>query len=228
MTSSSDSDEEDSAFAAFRDIVRASVASLPPIGDCVFSPARARVAQSTGGGGDDTELLAVASLSVRAGGAPGLLRSRGSVLARRLLDRVRHRPRHGYRHVSDKLFGIHAQALNLRARRTELLAANLANADTPNYKAGDVDFRSVLGAEGTRGDIALARTHTGHAATGGVGGFDDVTLKYRIPSQPSLDGNTVDEQMEKSEFASNAVRYMASLQSLEKRVAGLIRTLREE
>ncbi len=61
-----------------------------------------------------------------------------------------------------------------------------------------------------------------------MGGFADVTLKYRVPSQPSLDGNTVDEQVEKGEFASNAVRYMASLQFLERRVSGLIRALREE
>lgn len=130
--------------------------------------------------------------------------------------------------MSEKLFGIHAQALNLRAQRTELLAANLANADTPGYKSRDVDFRSVLGAQHAGGGVDLARTHAGHSAPGGVGGFDDVTLKYRIPQQPSLDGNTVDEQVEKSEFAANAVRYMASLQFLEKRVAGLIRTLREE
>lgn len=128
--------------------------------------------------------------------------------------------------MSDKLFGIHAQALNLRAQRTELLAANLANADTPGFKARDVDFRSVLGAQGA--GTGLARTHAAHVPRAGAGAFDDVTLKYRIPQQPSLDGNTVDEQVEKSEFAANAVRYMASLQFLEKRVAGLIRTLREE
>lgn len=130
--------------------------------------------------------------------------------------------------MSDKLFGIHAQALNLRAQRTALLAANLANADTPGYKARDVDFRSVLDEQAMSGSVRLVRTHDAHTATPGVSGFDDVTLKYRIPLQPSLDGNTVDEQVEKSEFAANAVRYMASLQFLEKRVAGLIRTLREE
>jgi flagellar basal-body rod protein FlgB len=63
---------------------------------------------------------------------------------------------------------------------------------------------------------------------GGVSGFENLTMKYRVPSQPSLDGNTVDEQIEKGEFASNSVRYMASLQFLEKRVQGLIKTLREE
>lgn len=130
--------------------------------------------------------------------------------------------------MSDKLFGIHAQALTLRAQRTSVLAANLANADTPNYKARDVDFRAALDAEARHGTVALARTDPGHAGARGVGGFADVTLKYRIPSQPSLDGNTVDEQVEKSEFASNSVRYMASLSFMEKRISGLIRALREE
>ena len=131
--------------------------------------------------------------------------------------------------VSDKVFGIHANALELRARRAELLANNLANADTPNFKARDLDFRSVLGAEGAAREVSMQRTASGHIASGqSVGGFDDVTLKYRVPTQPSLDGNTVDEQREKSEFAANAVRYMASLQFMEKKISGLIRTLREE
>jgi len=131
--------------------------------------------------------------------------------------------------VTDKIFGIHARALELRGQRTELLARNLANADTPNYKARDVDFRSLLESESARAPVSLARTAGGHLpASGTVGGFEDVTLKYRVPSQPSLDGNTVDEQLERGEFASNSVRYMASLQFLEKKVSGLIRTLREE
>ena len=132
--------------------------------------------------------------------------------------------------VTDKIFGIHARALELRGQRAELLARNLANADTPGYKARDVDFRTLLASEaGAGAPVNLARTAGRHLpAAGAVGGFEDVTLKYRVPSQPSLDGNTVDEQMERGEFASNSVRYMASLQFLEKKVSGLIRTLREE
>ncbi len=130
---------------------------------------------------------------------------------------------------SSKIFGVHASALELRARRAELLANNLANADTPNFKARDVDFRHVLNAQQGVGSVTLERTAPGHIGGGErIGGFEDVTLKYRVPSQPSLDGNTVDEQVEKGEFAANAVRYMASLQFLEKRISGLIRTLREE
>ena len=130
--------------------------------------------------------------------------------------------------MSDKLFGIHAQALNLRAERAGLLASNLANADTPNFKARDVDFKAVLGAQANASGMSMRTTDPRHQSSGGVGGFNDVTLKYRIPLQPSLDGNTVDEQIEKSEFSSNAVRYMASLKFLENRVSGVIRALREE
>ncbi|MFT5446365.1 MAG: flagellar basal-body rod protein FlgB [Gammaproteobacteria bacterium] len=130
--------------------------------------------------------------------------------------------------MSDKIFGIHAQALNLRAERAGLLAANLANADTPNFKARDVDFKSVLGAQAGANKVVMRTTDTNHQRPAGLGGFNDVMLKYRIPQQPSLDGNTVDEQVEKSEFSSNAVRYMASLKFLENRVSGIIRTLREE
>ena len=130
--------------------------------------------------------------------------------------------------MSDKIFGIHAQALNLRAQRASLLAANLANSDTPNYKARDIDFKTVLGAQAMASDMSMRTTDPQHQRRAGLGGFDDVTLKYRIPQQPSLDGNTVDEQVEKSEFSSNAVRYMASLKFLENRVSGIIRALKEE
>ncbi len=129
--------------------------------------------------------------------------------------------------MSEKLFGIHAQALALRARRAELLASNLANADTPNFKAKDIDFRAVLGEE-MNGSVGMQRTSSRHMPSAQGGGVDAMALKFRVPSQPSLDGNTVDEQIEKGEFATNAVRYMASLQFLEKRVQGLIRVLREE
>ena len=130
--------------------------------------------------------------------------------------------------MSEKIFGVHAQALNLRAQRAGLLAANLANADTPGFKARDVDFKSVLGAQNRAMGVSMTTTDPQHQRRGGIAGFDDVTLKYRVPLQPSLDGNTVDEQVEKGEFSSNAVRYMASLKFLENRVSGIVRALRGE
>lgn len=109
--------------------------------------------------------------------------------------------------TSSDLFGIHTQALALWQRRAEVLSANLANADTPNYQARDVDFRAALGAAGTQ-TLPLAATAAGHL--GNAAGSGDA-LKYRVPMQPSMDGNTVDAETEQAAFAENSVRYQASL-----------------
>jgi flagellar basal-body rod protein FlgB len=105
-------------------------------------------------------------------------------------------------------------ALNLRSKRQEVLAANLANADTPNYKARDMDFasalRSAMGASG--GSLALARTASGHIPGGSIGGASDAGLKFRAALQPSLDGNTVDPDVERAHFAENTVHYQFLLE----------------
>jgi len=128
----------------------------------------------------------------------------------------------------DTALGIHPQALTLRARRAEVLAANLANSDTPGYRARDLDFRAALG--GTRADqethsIRLAASHAGHLQADGaalLGG----ELLYRIPTQPSIDGNTVDPQIEYAAFAENALRYQASLTFLGGRIKTLLTAIR--
>lgn len=100
-------------------------------------------------------------------------------------------------------------ALDLRARRQEVLASNLANADTPNYKARDLDFASALRAAirgGSGGSLTLARTQSGHLDGAGRGGAA-AALKYRATVQPSLDGNTVDMDVERAHFADNAIHY---------------------
>ena len=130
--------------------------------------------------------------------------------------------------MTDKLFGIHAQAIALRARRAELIASNLANSDTPQYKAKDIDFKAALSDAMKASPSAMVRTASNHLRANATALGTEFDINYRVPHQPSLDGNTVDEQIEKGEFATNAVRYMASLQFLEKRVQGLIRVLREE
>lgn len=114
---------------------------------------------------------------------------------------------------NDPLFGIHTQALSLWQRRAEVLAANLANADTPGYLARDVDFRSALAAQSgdAAGDVRLAVTEPGHLAAAGSDPATGAALKYRVPLQPSMDGNTVDPQMEQAAYAENSVRYQASL-----------------
>jgi flagellar basal-body rod protein FlgB len=119
----------------------------------------------------------------------------------------------------DSALGVSPQVLALRARRVELLSANIANADTPGYKARDIDFaaamREVSGQQG-----ALLRTDDRHFG-GGTAGAGAGELMYRVPSQPSLDGNTVQTQVEHAEFMDNAVRYQASLNFLDGRIAAL-------
>ncbi|KZC18150.1 flagellar biosynthesis protein FlgB [Rhodanobacter sp. FW510-R12] len=109
----------------------------------------------------------------------------------------------------DNLFGIHTQALDLWQRRTEVLANNLANADTPGYLARDIDFRKVLAAAGGRPDGLPLQT-TDSRQIGSAGQAAD-GLAYRVPTQPSMDGNTVDAQAEQAAFAANGVHYQASL-----------------
>ena len=119
----------------------------------------------------------------------------------------------------DKALGIHADALQVRSRRLELLASNLANADTPNYKARDIDFRAALGDAQQGQGLAIRRTHAAHISTGASG--HGMEPQYRVPSQPSLDGNTVDPQLEQAAFSQNAIQYQASLDFLNARFRGL-------
>ena len=129
----------------------------------------------------------------------------------------------------NELFGIHAQALTLRSQRAKLLAANLANADTPNYKAKDLDFETAFkSAQGAQtGSVRLAKSQAAHM-TNDIGGVSVDAIRYRVPSQASLDGNTVDSDFEKSAFTENAIRYQISLSILSKKISGLVRTLRGE
>jgi flagellar basal-body rod protein FlgB len=114
-------------------------------------------------------------------------------------------------------------ALKLRSQRQEVLAANLANADTPNFKARDLDFASALKGALAGGGIQLARTSPRHlAASGGLGGAGAGALKYRQSVQPSLDGNTVDMDVERAHFTDNALH----LQFLLDRAGGTFRTAR--
>jgi len=120
----------------------------------------------------------------------------------------------------DNIFGIHEQALILHGQRIGVLANNLANADTPNYKARDIDFASILGAAGEQAPLAMSITHAGQIAPL-EGELASGELKYRNPYQASLDGNTVEMAVEQAAFAENNVRYQASLQFINGRIAGL-------
>jgi len=119
-----------------------------------------------------------------------------------------------------KALAQHEQALMFRAHRNEVISSNIANADTPNYKARDLDFGDAL--KSARGaSISVQRTsdlHLNSMQSTPHGG----KLMYRMPSQPTLDGNTVESDVEQAKFAENAVQYRASLAFLD----GSIRTLR--
>ncbi|WPL19766.1 Putative proximal rod protein [Thiorhodovibrio winogradskyi] len=123
----------------------------------------------------------------------------------------------------DKALGISPQALLVRADRTELLASNLANADTPNYKARDIDFRAALSqAAGGGNRLPLKRTDDQHLPPAPTGTLDMPPERlYRVPAQPALDGNTVDPQLEHAAFAENAMQFQSSVEFLNRKVSGL-------
>lgn len=128
----------------------------------------------------------------------------------------------------ENALGIHQHALEARVKRAEVLANNLANADTPGFKARDLDFQAMMQqAQDTMGGFAMSKTHEGHMdVSGGTGG--DSELLYRVPSQPSVDGNTVDTQAEQSRFMRNAMDYQASFQFLNSKFTGLTKALKGE
>lgn len=129
----------------------------------------------------------------------------------------------------DKALGIHEQALNFRAQRAEVLANNIANADTPNYKARDLDFSSVLADAEKRqgGSFGLERTNSRHIDVQ-VASTGEQSLQYRTPMQPSIDQNTVDAQIEQSNYAQNAMDFQASFTLLNSKFKGLMSALRGE
>lgn len=123
----------------------------------------------------------------------------------------------------DAYLGVHQDALKVYGQRTEVLATNLANADTPNFRARDVDFKSALAAAGSpAGSLPMAATNAGHVTTNSADPAGAANLKYRVPLAPSLDGNTVDVQMEQAQFAQNAVHFQATLTFLNARFRGLM------
>ena len=129
----------------------------------------------------------------------------------------------------DSALGIHDDALKVRARRSELLASNLANADTPNYKAQDIDFKQAL-KQASAGQSAassqLQTTHSGHIQGEPAPGVPD--SKFRVPLQPSLDGNTVDSQLEKANYAENALQYQTTLSFLGAKFSSLMGAIKGE
>lgn len=113
----------------------------------------------------------------------------------------------------DRIFGIYGDALTLRAQRLNMLASNIANAATPNYKARDLDFGKAMAS------IVDGETWSDRA---------DQHIGYRVPLQPSMDGNTVELSTEQTLFAENAVQYRTTLSFLEGRIGTLRRAMKGE
>ena len=115
--------------------------------------------------------------------------------------------------ANEGLFGVHGTALSVRSQRMGVLASNIANASTPGYKARDIDFDAAMQSFDQNGSID--------------GAIDGATL-YRVPRQPSMDGNTVELATEQTAFAENAVAYQTTLAFLNGRISTITRALRGE
>ncbi|PZU11556.1 flagellar basal body rod protein FlgB [Sphingomonas sp.] len=121
--------------------------------------------------------------------------------------------------ADDPLFGVHGNALALRSQRMAMLASNIANAATPNYKAKDFDFQKAL---------AAASADSGAGADASLDSAVEGATGYRVPLQASLDGNTVELSTEQTLFAENAVQYRATLSFLQGRIGTVMTALRGE
>lgn len=123
------------------------------------------------------------------------------------------------------IFGIHEQALMLRGKRAEVLASNLANGDTPGYKARDLDFKEIL-SELSGSTTTLTTTNPNHL--GVAQELSDPPLKYRVALQMGLDGNTVDTQVEGGKLAQNNLQYAASLRFIDMKIRNMLTAIRGE
>ena len=128
----------------------------------------------------------------------------------------------------DKALGIHESALRFRGERASVLADNLANIDTPNYKARDLDFKQALSQQMKSAErFDVATTNDKHIPVSTLVGLGD-DLLYRTPQQPSIDGNTVEDQIEHAEYMKNALAFQASFQFLNSKFQGLRSAIRGE
>jgi flagellar basal-body rod protein FlgB len=137
----------------------------------------------------------------------------------------------------DNALGAMPQALSLRAERTSVLANNIANADTPGFKARDFDFHQVLqereaqargSASGMNSASGMKMTDANHIPMGDNAGATTTSLLYRNPLMASLDGNSVDTQLEQGAFAENSTQFLTALRLLNGRITGLMSAIKGE
>ncbi|AKP90925.1 flagellar basal-body rod protein FlgB [Achromobacter xylosoxidans] len=127
-------------------------------------------------------------------------------------------------------FRFFQQSLSLRAQRQEVLSSNIANADTPNYKARDFDFKAAMqnAMEGSKRlpDTSLTLTSARHIPAKAVS-EGPTQMLYRLPYQPSLDGNTVDMDIERVQFADNTLHYQSTMQLLTGRIRSMMAAIQD-
>jgi flagellar basal-body rod protein FlgB len=139
-------------------------------------------------------------------------------------EHLKDSPREGARmNLLNQALGVHEQALQVKSRRLEVLAQNIANADTPNYKARDIDFKAVLSTAQSQ-DTAMASTAPGHFDQGHSLNADG--MRYRTPFNTAFDGNTVEMSVEQAQYGKAAADYQATLSFLESRVSSVRKALR--
>ena len=124
----------------------------------------------------------------------------------------------------DKALGIHTKALSFRAARAEVIANNLINADTPGFKARDIRFSDSF--KNAQNSVRVLKTHERHIGVSDANGGQQ--KYYRTPLLPSLDGNTVNAQMEESNYMRNALEFQTSFTFLNGRFKGLSAAIRGE
>ena len=128
----------------------------------------------------------------------------------------------------DDLMRFQETALSLRAQRQQLLASNIANADTPNFKARDIDFNKTLqgaiarSASGATSPNEVAKTSSAHMASKALPTLGGAKVLYANPQQGSIDGNTVDMDVQRNQFTDNAMRYEVSLTLASSKLKGML------
>jgi flagellar basal-body rod protein FlgB len=125
----------------------------------------------------------------------------------------------------DDYLRFHETSLSLRAQRQQLLASNIANADTPNFKARDIDFSNAMQnamSGSAQVSATLVKTAGSHLSGDAAVGAGSAQTLYRTVQQASIDGNSVDMDVERNQFADNAIRYEAGLTMISAQIKNML------
>lgn len=128
----------------------------------------------------------------------------------------------------DQIFGTYQKVLAVREEKLSFISSNIANQDTPGFKARDVDFKAAVRSAESANYAHLSLNQPAHGGMPGFGDQDKYPVKYRVPSTDSLDGNTVDGDLEKVAFMQNVVGYNSTLAFIQSRKVALMSVIKGE